>query len=75
MTLLSLEFIQSVSGISTLLLMMAMYPDIQEKAQIELDNVLAGKRLPTFKDREQLPYLGAIIKESLRFQPPTPLGW
>lgn len=65
---------QSVSGISTLFLMLAMHPHIQEKAQAELDSVLGGVRLPIFDDRPHLPYLDALIKEALRFQPPTPLG-
>jgi cytochrome P450 len=52
---------------------MALYPDVQKKAQAELDRVLGG-RLPEFNDRPNLPYINAMIKESGRWQPVTPLG-
>jgi hypothetical protein len=52
---------------------MALYPDVQKKAQAELDRVLGG-RLPEFHDRPNLPYINALIKESGRWQPVTPLG-
>jgi len=42
---------------------MAMYPEVQAKAQAELDTVVGGKRLPTFEDREELPYIVATVKE------------
>ncbi|KAI0056482.1 cytochrome P450 [Artomyces pyxidatus] len=64
----------TVSGISTFFLMMATHPEVQAKAQAELDRVLGPGRLPTFEDRASLPYLEAVIKEVLRFHPPTPLG-
>jgi cytochrome P450 len=52
---------------------MALYPEAQKKAQAELDHVLGG-RLPEFNDRPNLPYIEAMIKESQRWQPVTPLG-
>ncbi|KAI0040853.1 cytochrome P450 [Auriscalpium vulgare] len=64
----------TVSGISTFLLMMTLHPDIQKKVQEEIDRVVGGGRLPTFEDRSALVFLDAVIKESLRFHPPTPLG-
>ncbi len=53
---------------------MAMYPDVQKKAQGELDRVLGSGRLPTFEDRDNLPYIEAIILESIRWMPAVPLG-
>ncbi len=53
---------------------MAMYPDVQKRAQEEIDRVVGTGRMPTFEDREQLPYVDAILKEALRWQPPVPLG-
>jgi cytochrome P450 len=53
---------------------MANYPEVQAKAQEELDAVLKGERLPLMDDRPSLPYLNAIIKEVLRWRPPAPLG-
>jgi len=52
---------------------MAMYPDVQKKAQAELDAFL-GDRLPDFDDLNSLPYVNAVIKETLRWQPVTPIG-
>ncbi|KAI0313224.1 cytochrome P450 [Amylostereum chailletii] len=66
--------VQTLSALSTFVLMMAMHRDIQSKAQAELDRVVGTNRLPTFEDRKSLPYLEAIVKEVLRFNPPTPLG-
>jgi len=54
-------------------LAMAMYPDVQKKAQAELDAFL-GDRLPDFDDLGSLPYINAVIKETLRWQPVTPIG-
>src|SRR6267142_6822774 len=65
---------QTTSSISTFLLCMVLFPDVQKRIQAELDTVVGRKRLPTFEDRAALPYLDATIKESLRFHPPTPLG-
>ncbi|KAF8799116.1 cytochrome P450 [Phlegmacium glaucopus] len=63
----------TVSATHTFLLAMVCFPEIQMKAQAELDRVLSG-RLPDFDDMEDLPYLSAVIKEVLRWQPVTPLG-
>ena len=53
---------------------MLLYPDIQQKAQNELDIVIGRDRLPTFEDRPRLPFIDAICKEVLRWHPVTPLG-
>ena len=53
---------------------MTLYPDIVKKAQAELDAVVGPHRLPTFADRENLPYVGAVLKEVLRWAPATPFG-
>jgi cytochrome P450 len=53
---------------------MIQHPEVQVKAQEELDRVIGRSRLPDFEDREELPYLGAIYKETLRLHPVTPLG-
>ena len=42
---------------------MAMYPQVQAKAQAELDAVVGSQRLPNFEDREALPYIVATVKE------------
>lgn len=67
----------SESVISTLLwavLLFNNYPEIQDKVHRELDEVIGPKRLPSLKDKKQLPYLEATIAEVLRLRPPAPLG-
>jgi len=41
---------------------------------MELDHVVGVERLPSFADREKLPYIHALIKEILRWGPIVPLG-
>lgn len=53
---------------------MAMHPDVQKKAQAELDAVIGPRRLPLYSDRSSLPYIDAILKETLRWQPVIPLA-
>lgn len=53
---------------------MSLYPEVQKKAQAELDNVVGPSRLPDFDDLESLTYIRAIIKESLRWHTVTPVG-
>ncbi|KAE9386329.1 cytochrome P450, partial [Gymnopus androsaceus JB14] len=40
----------------------------------EIDRVLGSDRLPTFGDRQSLPYVEAIYREVMRLHPPFPLG-
>ena len=54
---------------------MLIYPDVQRKAQKELDGVIGRVQLPSLQDRERLPYIDAIVKETLRWQSPVPFGW
>ncbi|KAJ6565468.1 cytochrome P450 [Mycena vulgaris] len=60
---------------STLTFILAMLhaPHVQKIAQEELDRVV-GDRLPTYSDQEALPYIAAIVKESLRWELVIPLG-
>lgn len=41
-------------------------PGSARKAQDELDRVVGGDRMPTFDDEKMLPYLAALIKETMR---------
>lgn len=51
---------------------MVLHPDIQAKAQSEIESVV-GARPVTDSDLDKLPYLHAIVKETLRVHPPGPL--
>ena len=53
---------------------MVLFPEVQKKAQAEIDAVVGPNRLPDFEDRPFLPYVNAIIKESMRWQLVAPLG-
>ncbi|KAI9450255.1 cytochrome P450 [Russula earlei] len=53
---------------------MIAYPEKQRKAQAELDAVVGRDRLPTFADAPCLPYLSAVIKETLRWRPVVRFG-
>jgi cytochrome P450 len=53
---------------------MVTHREVQIRAQEEIDRVIAGSRLPTFSDRPNLHYVGAIYRELLRISPPVPLG-
>ncbi|KDQ64909.1 hypothetical protein JAAARDRAFT_28565 [Jaapia argillacea MUCL 33604] len=64
----------SVSVIHAFFLAMTLYPNAQALAQSELDAVVGSDRLPSFSDREQLPYVEALLKEVLRWSVAVPLG-
>lgn len=50
------------------------YPKFVPKAQKELDDVVGPHRLPTLDDRENLPYVTAVVEESLRRRNILPSG-
>lgn len=52
---------------------MVLHPDIQAKAQCEIDTVIGNGRSVCDSDLPKLPYLQAIVKETLRMHPPGPL--
>jgi cytochrome P450 len=56
------------------ILLMVLYPEVQRKAQAELDRVVGTSRLPDFGDREDLVYVKAVITELLRWYQATPMG-
>jgi len=64
---------QTVSAMTTFLLLMTLHPEVQKKAQAEIDQV-AIDRLPTLDDYDSLPYTKALVKETLRWSPVVPLG-
>ncbi|TFK41770.1 cytochrome P450 [Crucibulum laeve] len=64
----------TVSSIDTFFIAMVYYPEVQLAAQRELDAIVGRSRLPDFTDRPHLPYVTALMKEILRWQPVTPQG-
>ena len=53
---------------------MAWYPEVQRKAQAEIDRVVGYSRLPDYSDQDELPYIQAVVKEVLRWHPIVPLS-
>lgn len=70
----SLILFQTVSVVQTFVLVMALYPEIQRQAQAEIDRVIGPSRLPKMADREDLQYVAATIKETLRWGTVSPLA-
>ncbi|CAL1703205.1 unnamed protein product [Somion occarium] len=64
----------STSTLECFFYAMLTHPDVQKKAQAELDRVVGPSRLPITSDLPNLPYVEAILKELLRWRPVTPLA-
>ena len=50
------------------------HPRVQMKLHCEMEEVIGKNRLPSLSDRSHLPYLEAVIHETLRLASPTPLS-
>ncbi|KAG2040012.1 cytochrome P450 [Suillus americanus] len=64
----------TVSSIYSFFLAMTLFRDVQKKAQAEIDAVVGPDRLPSFADRDSLPYTEALAKEVLRWNVVVPTG-
>ncbi|KAF8628629.1 hypothetical protein AX15_003764 [Amanita polypyramis BW_CC] len=49
-------------------------PSAQKKAQEEIDRFVGTERLPNFEDRSSLPYVEALVRETLRWRVIAPYG-
>ncbi|KAG2151901.1 cytochrome P450 [Suillus cothurnatus] len=65
----------TVSAIYSFFLAMTLFPDVQKKAQAEIDAVVGPDRLPSLADRASLPYIEALAKEVLRWNVVAPIGF
>ena len=59
-------FETTASTVMTFVLAMVLHPDVQLKAQKEVDLVVGPDRLPEFSDMPNLTLISAIVKEVLR---------
>ena len=50
-------------------------PEVQKKAQKEIDAHIGEDRSPQWSDYPQLPYVAQIVKETMRWRPVTPLAF
>ncbi|KAG1837953.1 cytochrome P450 [Suillus tomentosus] len=62
----------TIAALYSLFLAMTLFPDVQKKAQAEIDAVVGPDRFPTFADRDSLPYTNALVKEILRWHVVSP---
>ena len=65
---------QTVGALSTFFFAMTLYPDVQRRAQEEIDRVIGSGRLPTLVDRGKLPYISALQSEVYRWRPVVSTG-
>lgn len=65
---------QTFSAVLTVILALALYPEKQVRAHAEIDAIVGAGRLPTLDDKGSLPYVDALIKESIRWHPAVPLS-
>ncbi|ORX91698.1 cytochrome P450 [Basidiobolus meristosporus CBS 931.73] len=54
--------------------LMANHPGIQERIHEEMDQVVGRDRVPLPSDESKMPYLRAVIKETMRYRPKSFLG-
>jgi len=64
----------TASTITSFIMAMVLNPEAQRRAQNEIDTVVGLNRLPEFEDQASLPYVEAIVRETLRLFPSLPLG-
>ena len=50
----------------TFILCMLLNPEAQRRGQQEIDEVVGKGRLPDFSDRDSLPFIECIFRETLR---------
>ncbi|KAF2850847.1 cytochrome P450 [Plenodomus tracheiphilus IPT5] len=64
----------TASTINNWFLAMTLNPEAQKRAQEEIDRVVGPSRLPEFSDEKDLPYVRAMVKETLRWRPVNKFG-
>ncbi|KIX02156.1 uncharacterized protein Z518_08095 [Rhinocladiella mackenziei CBS 650.93] len=65
----------SSSCILSFLKAMTCYPEVQKRAQAEIDAVMDQYRSPQWSDYSKLPYVSQVVKEAMRWRPVGPLGF
>ena len=65
----------SASIITAFVQAMVANPEIQKKAQAQIDEVVGEDRSPNWGDYKKLPYVAQCVKETMRWRPVTPLAF
>ena len=63
------------STIVTFIHAITKYPNVQTKAQLEIDSVIGEDRSPLWSDYVKLPYVSQVVKETIRWRPVAPLAF
>lgn len=65
---------QTATTVLLFVLYLMQNPDVQTKAQEEIDGVVGPDRLPNWDDMPSLPYMNLVLQETFRMNPLSPLG-
>ncbi|KAI5120525.1 hypothetical protein M0805_004533 [Coniferiporia weirii] len=64
----------TVSALLSFVMLMALYPDVQRRAQAEVDEKIGRGNVAEFDRLDNIPYVSAVLKEMLRYAPVGPLA-
>lgn len=64
----------SATAITSCIQALVAFPEVQKKAQAEIDAVVGEDRCPAWSDYHKLPYIATVIKEAMRWRPVAPLS-
>ncbi|KAF8557651.1 cytochrome P450 [Imleria badia] len=62
------------ASLDVFVLAMVLFPEVQMRAQKEIDAVVGSNRFPEFSDRSSLPFVEAVLRETARWYPVAPLA-
>lgn len=68
------DSLQTATTIVLFILYMMENPNVQKKAQAEIDAVVGTDRLPTWEDIPNLEYANLVVQECYRSNPLSPMG-
>lgn len=66
-------FETTTTALRWILLYLVLYPEVQAKIHLELDDVVGSDQAPRLEHKERLPFLQATIKEVMRISPVFPI--
>ncbi|KAJ2934994.1 hypothetical protein H1R20_g2117, partial [Candolleomyces eurysporus] len=64
----------TASAIASCILGLLEHPEVLKKAQAQIDTVVKPGELPELEDEPSLPYITAIVKETLRWREVAPIA-
>lgn len=64
----------TANSLSWAMYFLAKYPHVQHTLRREIEDALGAKVLDTFEQTRQLPYLDALINETMRLKPVAPIN-